>query len=328
MKISSRALVAAVAAVSLGSSTALADTWTNPGIGDWFDPANWAGSGPAPFFPVFIDNGGTAIADPTSPFYTSGPIQTDFLHIGVAIVDGSQPPGATGHVQVNDLDVFAGNTLIAGYSALGGSTHGTLQITGGDLEVNAGTSSVGVARDGASQAVGSVLIDGGNASFTSGLSIGIAMAPDNPGQGAFADGSFTVSTGSLSAGSLTVGSATGTTSAQGHLDVGGGVTLTGTGSGLSVGIADETSVAAGSLIAGGPITYGNGGTLRVGYSTGGVAAGTVQAGGPGQSVTLSSMNVGRALNGGIALGTYETINSYSGVSSLLVGSAYNGGTAE
>src|SRR5690606_35064006 len=48
----------------------------------------------------------------------------------------------------------------------------------------------------------------------------------------------------------------------------------------------------------------------------------------GQSVTLSSMNVGRALNGGIALGTYETINSYIGVSSLFVGSAYNGGTAE
>jgi len=56
------ALAAAGLALGLGAGTARAGTteWVNPGVGDWFEPANWSAGVPTGSTDAYVANGGTA----------------------------------------------------------------------------------------------------------------------------------------------------------------------------------------------------------------------------------------------------------------------------
>ena len=112
-----------------------AQTWVNPGSGNWFTAGNWAPAAvPAAGGIVIVTNGGTATLTgvPTTPVLSN-------LVIGLA---GSGT--GVGAVTSNGVNVLATSLYIgAGLGGAGGSANGVLQITGGAGGV-AGTLAVGV----------------------------------------------------------------------------------------------------------------------------------------------------------------------------------------
>jgi hypothetical protein len=68
--------------------------WINGGIGDWFGAANWTAGVPASTDDTSVNNGGTAVADRSSPLYAADPT-TDDLNVGVRTDSTLPPPAAT-----------------------------------------------------------------------------------------------------------------------------------------------------------------------------------------------------------------------------------------
>ncbi|MBN1852995.1 MAG: hypothetical protein JW829_09740, partial [Pirellulales bacterium] len=115
--------------------------WTNPGIGNWDDPANWSAGVPIPGTHAVIDNGGTA------QILTDGDISDRPDHTWI----GRNDSGTLEHLAGNRIfgsitlaqNIGSTGTLIFGGDAIGqyaaiqhGQGTGSVTITGGLLTVN------------------------------------------------------------------------------------------------------------------------------------------------------------------------------------------------
>ncbi len=109
------ALIFAASGLASGQVT----TWTNTGVGDWFDPGNWTAGVPGPGQQAFFINGGTAqiIGGTTSSF------QTFSL--------GTNSAGAVGYAEIVD------SIVNAAYVQVGHHGHGEMTVSGATSEINA-----------------------------------------------------------------------------------------------------------------------------------------------------------------------------------------------
>jgi len=126
------ALAAAGLALGLGAGTTRAETteWVNPGVGDWFEPANWSAGLPTDSTDAVVDTGGTA-------------------QVGA---EGAEAKDLrVGDAHTGTLTVEAGGRVASKYGYLGyySGSEGTATVTGaGSAWTNSGDLKVGYAGTG------------------------------------------------------------------------------------------------------------------------------------------------------------------------------------
>ena len=132
--------------------------WTNAGVGNWNDAANWTNTVtpntiPGSGDPGFINNGGTALID------SSMAVTTGFAVMGRAAGESGTLRMTGGSLTTNS-DIRAG-----GNTAAGGGT-GTFDLLGGTVFMNGGNLNVG---QGSGGAVGTVNFSGGSLQINAGF---------------------------------------------------------------------------------------------------------------------------------------------------------------
>lgn len=309
---------------------ASAQTWINPGTGNWFDPINWSTAAiPLAGGAVIVSNGGTATLAglPATPVLGS-------LNIGL----GGTGTGV-GTVTSNGVAMNAGSVLNIGTSAgAGTSANGRLQIVGGaggtanNILVGLAQSSLPATIAGRMDAAGSFAVTGGN--LIAGESFGAA-------RGSTVDGVVTIGGNAGTVNIFVVGDVLSFNNdqvgsrANGAVSIGGNMALTGAafiGTTSRDRVADtaapggfRVNQASGTANIGGTLSIANTATsLLVGNTGGGIAQGAMSVGAlnlaAGHAVGLSVGNASEA--GGQAVGSFA-----AGSGDLRTNGQVNVGTA-
>lgn len=271
-----RALLLITTALSAATTApAWAIEWINPGVGDWFDPANWDASFvPGPFTRFEIDNGGTArVTNGGHATPYDGVIGTSLGDSGAIEITG---PGTTW-------------TSLSGLS-VGYFGRGTLTVSNG-ATVSAGDGySIGTQ----SGSTGLVIVTGAGSSLSisSGLNVGFGGT-----------GTLDISNGgSVSAGYANIGANFGSN---------GVVTVDGAGSSLSttgfLGYLIVGNSGTGTLTVSNGGTVTTGGSAFIGENAGSV--GIVTVGGAGSSWTAGELRVGDSGDGTLTISNGGAVTS-------------------
>ncbi|MEM7222583.1 MAG: PEP-CTERM sorting domain-containing protein [Pseudomonadota bacterium] len=166
--------------------------WQNPAAGDWFDPANWNNGVPTAIEDAFVNNGGTAIGS------AGGPALTNTLGIGIRTEGLFPPPGSTGTVQMNDVDLQVDLNLVIGRVDM--PLVGALASAEGNLSTTGSANANGDVSVGGDGSIGHFVMG-----FSNGTATGIASIAGNLTGG----------------GTLEVGSTEGTGTGDGTAGIGG-----------------------------------------------------------------------------------------------------------
>lgn len=207
-------------ALSLSSIQAATTVWTNPGVGNWDNPANWnntnaPGNIPAAGDDSRVNNGGTAVIDASQ----------NISSLFVILADNT---GTTGNLIVSggslttSSDIRIGNGGTAGGTGVITHSGGAITQTGGNLNVGFGDTAVGTYdMSGGSIAinVGGILAVGNRGMGTFNQSAGSVYVRNTTGTSQInlgrnvasskSSGAYTLSGGSVTTASLRYGNAAG-----------------------------------------------------------------------------------------------------------------------
>ena len=109
----------AAALLLSGVAGAQVTYWDNPGVSDWFDPANWSAGIPGPGISAFFINGGTAQI-------SGGATMT---HQTTSL--GTNSGGAVGYLEITDGILNSINVFVGHHG------YGELTMSGANSEINA-----------------------------------------------------------------------------------------------------------------------------------------------------------------------------------------------
>ncbi len=114
-----RSFIALLATLAIGSTASgVLISWDNPGVGDWYDPANWDCGFPAAGEVLWMENGGTAtVTGGTSPVYSivlcreaglaisGGVFQSNSIQFGQSGTAFGEISGASTVINCDDMRV-------------------------------------------------------------------------------------------------------------------------------------------------------------------------------------------------------------------------------
>lgn len=307
-----------------------AQTWLNPGTGDWFDGANWAGGVPLAGDGVVISNGGTAtLGAPPSITPQLGNLSIGVTGSGVGV----------GSVLSNGVDIRSGFLTIGGDFGVAGASDGLLRINGAGGSANgifvASASSSGAA----SNLKGRLIVSG---DFVNGPAGSFVVGESFlAGRGTVTNGSVTIGGNAGAAQFFVVGDVFNTDSnaigsrSSGTVQIGGnlavsvlaniGVTFDARVVDLSAPGGVRFSEATGAVTIGGTLSVSQPNVrLNIGSTAGGLVAGTLNV----NMLDIAAANVVALDLGNAFLAGGQATGSFTAASGdLLVKDATRIGTA-
>lgn len=318
------ATLALLVAASIAAPVSLAQTWINPGTGDWFTAGNWSpATVPGPGGSVIVSNGGTAQLAGVA----STPLLNSFI-VGLA----SSGTG-TGTVQSNGVAILTNSAFAVGVAQGNAApfvANGSLVITGAGAQGTGANVGTIFSTTAAGTATGTMSVDGALQMANGFLVVGQTL---DAARGSVANGSLTLGGNAGSATFMNVGTAFPSEAAQvgtqatGALSIGGNLAMNGGAVGIGVTFSTPTAgffdQAHGTTTIGGSLTLAAPTSMAIGFSNGGVAHGELQV----ETLIMTTgradfSGIGVAIGGGNAFGRLASTTG-----DLRVGGGFGVGTA-